>query len=133
MQANALLDGRTAVGKADLAVLEWLLWDTPEQIAVLKAKLAPFLKTPLSEAKELVDRFLSPSGTVEAVRKGDRAKGVQAITQCEAALSELGRLAGAADSAAMAAEIADLRKQVEAVKAEVIAVVTGAKKPASTS
>lgn len=133
MQANALLDGRTAVGKSDLVVLEWLLWDAPEQIAVLKAKLAPFLKTPLSEAKELVDGLLSPSGSVEGVRKGDRGKGVTAITQCEAALAELGRLAGAAEHAAMAAEIADLRKQVEAVKAEVIAVVTGAKKPAAST
>src|SRR3989338_1909033 len=31
LQANALLDGRVRVSKQDLRVLEFLLWDTPEQ------------------------------------------------------------------------------------------------------
>lgn len=127
MQANALLAGRTLVTKADLAVLEWLLWDTPEHIPVVKAELAPYCRTPLIVARELLDTLLAPSGVVEAVRKGNRAKGVQSITQCESALAELGHLKGEAMSdAAMTAEIEDLLQQVNSVKAEVIAVVTGA-------
>lgn len=128
MQANALLDGRTRVGKQDLAVLEWLLWDTPEQIAVVKAKIAPFTRTPLTDAQETVDSLLSPSGTISLVLGGDRAKGVQAITQCEAALAELTRLKGEADGT-MTTAIETLLLQVNSVKADVIAVVTGARQP----
>lgn len=130
MQANVLLAGRTSVAKSDLAVLEWMLWDTPEQIAAVKAKLAPYLKTPLSEAQEAVDALLSPTGTVEVVRGGDRSKGVQAITQCEAALAELARLKGeAASDGAMSAAIESLIVQVNSIKMDVIAVVTGARQP----
>ncbi|MDO8512195.1 MAG: MoxR family ATPase [bacterium] len=128
MQAKALLDGRTVVSKQDLAVLEWLLWDVPEHIPVVKAKLAPYCRTPFSDAQEAVDALLTPGGVVELVRNGDRVKGVQAITQCEAALTELKRLKGEADSGT-SSRIADLVKQVEAVKDDVIAVVTGAKMP----
>jgi MoxR-like ATPase len=133
MQANALLAGRTSVNKSDLAVLEWLLWDTPEQIAILKAKLAPYLKTPLSEAQEVVDSLLSPSGTVEIVRNGDRSKGVPAITQCEAALTELNRLKSEATDSAMSTVIENLLAQVNSVKTDVIAVVTGARVPQPAS
>jgi len=129
MQANALLDGRTQVGKQDLVVLEWLLWDTPEHIAVIKAQIAPYTRTPLNDAQEAVDALLSPSGTVEIVRKGDRTKGVQALTQCEACLEEVKRLKGEAGTdTAMIAEIDKLVSQIETIKAEVIAVVTGMKK-----
>lgn len=128
MQAHALLDGRTVVGNQDLAVLEWLLWDTPEHIPVVKAKVAPYCRTPLTEAQEVVDTLLSPSGTVALVQGGDRSKGVQAITQCEAALGELNRLKGAADTS-MATQIETLITQVNSVKQDVIAVVTGAPRP----
>jgi MoxR-like ATPase len=128
MQANALLEGRTQVGKQDIAVLEWLLWDTPEQIAVIKAKIAPYTRTPLNDAQEAVDALLSPSGTVEIVLKGDRTKGVQALTQCEACLEEVKRLKGETGDAAMIAEIDKLVNQLETIKADVIAVVTGMKK-----
>jgi len=130
MQAKALLDGRTTVTKADLAVLEWLLWDTPEQIPVVKAKVAPYCRTPLTEAQEVVDALLAPSGTVEQVLNGDRSKGVQALTQCENAGEELKHLEGEATDEAMRQQIATLHQQVEAVKNDVIAVVTGTKKPA---
>lgn len=129
MQANTLLDGRTVVSKADLCVFEWLLWDVPEQIAVVKAKLAPFLKTPLSEAQETVDALLSPSGVVQVVLSGDRSKGVQALTQVETCEKELARLKGEATDGAMSSAIADLITQVQQVKADVIAVVTGVKRP----
>lgn len=128
MQANALLAGRTSVAKSDLAVLEWLLWDAPEQIAAVKAKVAPYCRTPLHDADEAVNALLSPTGTVELVRKGDRSKGVKAITQCEACLKELDRLKGEATDDAMRAAIADLGSQVIAIKEDAIAVVTGTKK-----
>lgn len=128
MQTNALLEGRPSVGKQDLAVLEWLLWDRPEQIAVVKAKLAPYTRTPLTDAREVLDGLLAPGGTVAIVMSGDRSKGVQALTQVEACEQELARLKGEAD-AAMQAEIEVLQQQVASIKAEVIAVVTGAKAP----
>jgi MoxR-like ATPase len=124
MQANALLNGRTKVTKADLAVLEWLLWDTPEQIPVVKAKVAPYCRTALIEARELVDVLLAPGGTVDKVLQGDRSKGVQALTQCESAEEELKRLKGEAEDEAMASKIADLISQVQAIREDVIAVIT---------
>jgi len=124
MQANALLAGRSVVSKTDLAVLEWLLWDIPEQIPVVKAKIAPYTRTPLTEARELVDSLLAPGGTVQKVLDGDRSKGVQALTQCESAEEELKRLKGQAEDEAMASEIAHLIAQVQAIKEDVIAVIT---------
>lgn len=129
MQAKALLDGRTTVGKQDLSVLEWLLWDTPEQIPVVKAKIAPYCRTPFMDAQETLDALLSPSGVVMITRSGDRSKGVQAITQCEAALEELKRLEGEASDETMRNGIRLIRDNVEDAKNDVIAVVTGVKKP----
>lgn len=126
LQANALLDGRTRVTKADLAVLEWLLWDTPEQIATVRAKIAPFCRTPAVDAQELVDALLSPTGVVMAVINGDRAKSVQALTQCESAANELARLKGEAGTdAAMVAAIEQLAQQVAATKQKVVNVTLG--------
>lgn len=124
LQANALLAGRTKVGKADLAILEWLLWDEPEQIAVVKAKIAPFTRTALTEAVELVDALLAPGGTVDQVLGGDRGKGVPALTQCESTAGELNRLKGGAEDEAMTSEIETLLRQVNEIKEDVIAVVT---------
>jgi len=128
LQANALLSGRDKVCKSDLVVLEWLLWDTPEQIAVVKAKIAPYIKTPLTDAQELIDALLSPSGVVKVVLSGNRGKGVEALTQCESAGTELKRLLGEASDDAMRQGITSLTQQVEQVKSEVIAVVTGVKR-----
>lgn len=129
MQANALLNGRTAVTKQDLAVLEWLLWDTPEQIAIVKAKIAPYCRTPLMEAQELVNSLLSPGGTVQIVIGGNRTKGVEALTQCESADTELKRLKGDVGSDdVMSSEIDKLVLQLQSVKQDIIAVVTGQKK-----
>ena len=127
LQANALLDGRTSVTKVDLSVLEWLLWDSPEQIAVVKGVIAPYCRTPLDDARELVDALLAPGGTVAEVRGGSRAKGVQALTQVEEACKQLEALKSTAGS--MAAEIDALFRQVTAVKQEIINVITGASAP----
>lgn len=125
MQANALLSGRTTVVKSDMVVLEWLLWDRPEQIAVVKAKVAPYCRTALSDAQELLDTLLAPGGTVAAVLGGDRAKGVQALTQVEETEKELVRLSGEADDAAMKVSIAELAQKVKEAKEGVVAKVLG--------
>lgn len=127
MQANALLNGRTAVAKSDLVVLEWLLWDRPEQIAVVKAKIAPYCRTALSEAQEHVDALFAPGGTVAVVVGGDRGKSVLALTQVEEAEKELARLAGEAEDDAMRSSIAELRVKVELAKEEIGAVALGRK------
>lgn len=131
LQANALLNGRTKVAKSDLAILEWLLWDTPEQIGTIKAKLAPYTRTPLTDAQELVDALLSPNGVVNLVLAGNRGKGVEALTQCESAVSELKRLEGEATDSEMRKAVTALTQQVENLKQEIIAVVTGVKKGGS--
>lgn len=128
MQAHALLDGRTKVGKQDFAILECLLWDAPEQIAVVKAKLAPYTRTPLTDAQEVVDSLLSPSGTVQTVLNGDRSKGVQALQQCDDTLTELTRLKGEADGS-MRQSITALIEQIKVVKEDAIAVTIGTKVP----
>ncbi|MBI4193363.1 MAG: AAA family ATPase, partial [Candidatus Colwellbacteria bacterium] len=64
LQAAALLAGRQAVTKADLSVLEWLLWNAPEQIPTINGVLAPLCRTPVSEAQELVDALLAAAGLV---------------------------------------------------------------------
>jgi MoxR-like ATPase len=129
MQANALLDGRSVVTNQDLVVLEWLLWDTPEQQAIVRAKVAPYARTPLDDAQEVVDTLLAPGGTVAIVLGGNRSKGVEALTQCESAGKELTRLEGEATEVAMKQAIVTLRQQAEKAKMDVIAVVTGQKKP----
>jgi len=129
MQANALLQGRTKVTKVDLTVLEWLLWDSPEQIAIIRAKIAPYTRTALTEAQELMDSLLAPDGTVEKVLQGDRSRGVQALTQCESAEEELRRLKGEAEDEAMASEIERLLQQVNSIKEDIIAVITGQRRP----
>lgn len=128
MQANALLEGRTIISKQDLVVLEWLLWDTPEQIPIVKANVAPYCRTPLMDAQELLNALLSPAGAVEEVRKGARAKGVQAITQCEEAEKELGRLKRETKETATITEIDKLINLVSSAKADVVAVFMGTKK-----
>lgn len=92
MQANALLNGRTTVTKKDMAVLAWMLWDEPEQIAIISAKLAPYTRTILDEAQEVVDTLMAPEGLVDKVLNGDRSKAVQAMTQTQAAQEELQKL-----------------------------------------
>ena len=143
LQANALLSGRDKVCKSDLVVLEWLLWDSPEQIAVVKAKIAPFVRTAFTEAQELVDALLSPTGPVQKVlAESDinkaRLSGVQALTQLEILVGrdgnggELARLLGDASDDTMRRDITDLVKQVGSAKAEVITLVTTGTRPQKT-
>ncbi len=91
MQANALLDGRTKVGKQDLAVLEWLLWDSPEQIPTVKAKLVAYCRTPQSEARELIDSLLVAGGSAATAYNVGRptAGATSALAQCREVAEDL--------------------------------------------
>lgn len=124
MQANALLDGRTKVGKADLKVLEFLLWDTPEQIPLVREKLDPYTRTPLTDAQEVVDTLFAPGGAVAEAKGGDKTKIVAAITQFEEAETELSRLLGEATLGEEKVAIESLiRKLGEEKQAAVVAIL----------
>jgi MoxR-like ATPase len=127
MQASALLDGRTQVGKADLRALEWMLWDTPEQIPVVAAKIAPHVRTPLSDAKEQIDALFALGGMVAAVEGGDRNRLVPALTQFEQVEQELAKLEGGASGNEKTA-IGDLRKEIAGKKAAFVAQATGVRR-----
>lgn len=130
LQASALLGGRAKVGKLDLKALELLLWDTPEQIPTVKAKIAPLVRTPLSDAQELIDTLLSPSGTVAAAKAGDKTKLVAALTQFEDAERELERLtseAGADEKDGILALRQQLAEEKQATLSAMLGTKTGAK------
>lgn len=127
LQANALLDGRVRVGKQDLRVLEFLLWDTPEQIPVVKAKIAPLCRTPLSDAQELFGMLLAPAGVVAEAKAGDKSKIVAAVTQFEEAEKELGRLQAEAGGDEKK-QIVSLLALVGEEKQNVVAAILGAKR-----
>lgn len=126
LQASALLDGRGKVGKSDLKAFELLLWDTPEQIPTIKAKVAPLTRTPLSDAQEVIDTLLAPSGTVAEAKGGDRNKLVAALAQFEETERELDRLTGEASGDEKAAILA-LRKQLDGEKQETVNAMLGTK------
>lgn len=127
LQASALLDGRSKVGNPDLKVLELLLWDTPEQIPIVKAKIAPLVRTPLGDAQEQVDALFAPGGMVAAVESGDRNKLVPALSQFDECEKELARLEGEVSGSEKTA-IADLRKEVVDKKADFVASATGTRR-----
>ena len=123
LQANSLLDGRDTVNQFDLRVLEFMLWDTPEQIPTVQAILAPYTRTPLSDATELVDALLALEGNVDRARAGDRQVLVPALTQVDEAVKALRDLEAEADQTE-AAEIGQLLRQLNAVKKEIALAAT---------
>lgn len=97
LQSAALLAGRTVVTKADLATLEWMMWNEPSQIPAIKAVLAPLVRTPAGEAQEMVDALLAPDGVVDGFLQNKHEKSTDALRQCRetmAALEELAKNAG---------------------------------------
>ena len=111
LQAEALLHGRTVVTKQDLNVLEFLLWDTPEQIGAVKAVLAPFVRTPASEAREMLDALLAHGGVVATfLDQGGRE--VDALRQVRECATEVEALLGSAGS-----EENEVRAVLDEVKA----------------
>lgn len=124
LQAAALLEGRDRVSKTDLRVLELLLWDTPEQIALVREKIAPLCRTPLTEANELVESLLAVGGVVAEAKNGNRDKIVPALTQFEEAINALGELVDDATGAEKA-EIEQILARVEQEKLETVTAATG--------
>ncbi len=122
LQANALLDGRDTVSRQDLKVLNLLLWDDPEQIPAVVETVAPYCRTPLSEAEELVDALLSPDGVVAEVKSGNRDRMLEAITQIEECEKELARLVGEASGS----EVASIEQLLQKVANEKQVVVNAA-------
>ena len=127
LQASALIAGRGVVNKADLTCLEWLLWDTPEQIATVAAKVRPYCRTALMDAREQLDALMAAGGLVALTVGGDRGKGVKALQQIEACETEISRLKGTADTSEIS-QFDTLTTEVAKAKADVIAVVTGQRK-----
>jgi len=125
LQAEALLAGRATVAKSDLWVLEWLLWNTPEQQAEVRAKVAPYCRTPLTEAQELVDALLAPGGAVAGLLAGDRTKLTQAVQQLDDCAREIARLKGEAD-AVMAQVIGELEAKLAETRAKAQQAIFGA-------
>lgn len=84
LQSAAILAGRTTVAKTDLAVLEMMMWNKPEDIGVVRSVVAPYIRTPAGEAKEAIDALLAAGGTVEVAFKGDDpSKITAALRQCK--------------------------------------------------
>lgn len=128
MQAMTLMAGRDTVSNNELGILKWMLWDDEGQIPVLTEVLAPYTRTPLSEAAELVNALLSPTGAIVAAKGGNISKGVEAISQAQAAVAQLKSLheeAQRAGESSMIANIETLRQQVQAEIDAVITKMTG--------
>lgn len=116
LQAHALLHGRTSVSKPDLAVLAWMLWDTPEQIGTVEQVLAPYLRTPASEAKELIDALFAAGGAVKTAFDSGQANSgaTNAMAQvrelAERTLPDLAGKAGGTEQAQIQAWISAMTK-----------------------
>lgn len=128
LQASALLAGRTEVNTQDLRVLEYLLWDTPEQIPLVRAKLAPLVRTPLSDAQEQFEALQAPGGPyADTMERGGTAKLTQGLAQIEELEGDLKKLEVEAE-ATEKPQIGELRGQLEQMKQDFVARATGVKR-----
>lgn len=128
LQATALLAGRTEVNTQDLRVLEYLFWDTPEQIPLVRAKLAPLVRTPLSDAQEQFEALQAPGGPyADTMERGGTAKLTQGLAQIEELEGDLKRLEGEAD-ATEKSQITALRAELADMKQDFVATATGTRR-----
>lgn len=74
LRAQALLEGRTVVNKSDLKALKHVLWDTIEEISFIEKILKPYLKTPVTEAQQLLDAMMAAGDVVDGYLKGINEK-----------------------------------------------------------
>ncbi len=126
LQAAAVLAGRSTIIKADLAVLEFMLWDRPDQIAAVRGVLAPYCRTAIDEAQSILDALLAPGGMVALALRGGQpvAKLLEAVAQCQSACNEIERICSQADSAEYSA-IEAIRKQAQETTNRVLLAATG--------
>jgi len=89
LQAHALMNGRAKATKADLAVMRYMLWNTPEQIAVIEGVLAPYVRTPLAEAKEMLDVLLAAGGKVDGFLRGTHPRAADALSAVKDCIAEI--------------------------------------------
>jgi len=128
LQASALLAGRTEVNTQDLRVLEYLFWDTPEQIPLVRAKLAPLVRTPLSDAQEQFEALQAPGGPyADTMERGGTAKLTQGLAQIEELEGDLKRLEAEADMTEKS-QITALREQLAEMKQDFVATATGTRR-----
>lgn len=126
MQALALMGGRGTVGNSDLQALKWMLWDDESQIPVLNEVLIPYTRTPFSEAKELFDALLSPTGALVGAKSGDITKGVAAVSQLKTTLQQVAKLQQeAGNDSLMHSEIQSIYDQIVEEQNAVIKAITG--------
>jgi MoxR-like ATPase len=121
LRAHALLNGRTKVTQHDLVVLKWMLWDKQEHIPALMEVLAPYIRTPFTEAQEMVDTLLAPDSSLMKALAGDINQATAAIRDSKDALAKLDQLkAEAGSDQSMVAAIEALRQTVGAEQEKLI-------------
>lgn len=124
MMAEAMLNGRGQVTTADLWVLEHLWWDRVEHLPALKATLAPYIRTPLTDAREELNALLAPDGAVQAVvSKGNVTRVTAAVGACDAAIKSI--IEHARKDAAYVAQVIPMLREIASAKGSVVGKMTG--------
>ncbi len=119
LQAEALLAGRDRVTKQDLRVLAWMLWNTPEQIPQVGAVLEPYIRTPVAEAREMLDALLAAGGLVDGFLRSTHSKMADALSAVKECVEEL----EGKKSTVSGVELAELEKiigEAQAVRQRVV-------------
>jgi MoxR-like ATPase len=119
MQAHALMNGRDSVSEVDLALLRYLLWDSESHIPILGEVLAPYTRSPLTEAEELINTLFAPNGAFELARGGNDSKNVEGLSQGRAAIAQLQDFAQEAQDAGDATMKAAIEVLVQQTQVEV--------------
>ncbi|MFJ3365795.1 AAA family ATPase [Streptomyces anthocyanicus] len=92
LQASAFLDGRTAVGETDLAVLTHVLWDSPAQRPTVEREVLQMVNPDAKAALDLADSIDELEAELDA--KAGQSKenlSVWAIKEANPKLSRAGR------------------------------------------
>ncbi len=123
VQAAALMAGRTIVTKSDLWVLNWMYWNEESQIPIIQAAVAPYIRTPVMEAKEEINTLMAPDGAVQKTLNGDRRSGTAAISNADTVIANI--IAFARKDPAYTAEVIGLLREVIEAMGQVMATMTG--------
>ena len=89
LQAHALINGRNTITTADLTILRWMMWNSPDQISVVEEVVNILCQNKLEECRGLVDDLLAAGGIVENVCQAKSGQGVDAIAQINVCNAEL--------------------------------------------
>ncbi len=130
LRAHALLEGRAAVEEDDLALLQYALWETPEQRRVVGKAVAKRANPLHARALELLDRAKSVFESAQAAAGSDPAAAatvaLEAHTKLKSALEELDRLAASATQAGRSpVRVEAAREKVNAMNRHVVTTLMG--------